>query len=130
MNHPCAAYYRREITWNVFNEKANRFANLLVERGIKKGEKVGILLMNCLEWLPIYFGILKAGALAVPLNFRYSADRDQVLCRTCRDRYSGIRAGVHRTSRGDCRRDQQRTSVIFCRRRMSRFCGGLQCAYS
>ena len=35
-----AAYYRREITWNVFNEKANRFANLLVERGIKKGEKV------------------------------------------------------------------------------------------
>ena len=69
-----AAYYRREITWNVFNEKANRFANLLVERRIKKGEKVGILLMNCLEWLPIYFGILKTGALAVPLNFRYSAD--------------------------------------------------------
>ena len=69
-----AAYYRREITWNVFNEKANRFANLLVERGIKTGEKVGILLMNCLEWLPIYFGILKTGALAVPLNFRYSAD--------------------------------------------------------
>lgn len=70
-----AAYYRREITWNVFNEKANRFANLLIERGIKKGEKVGILLMNCLEWLPIYFGILKTGALAVPLNFRYSADK-------------------------------------------------------
>ena len=69
-----AAYYRREITWNVFNEKANRFANLLIERGIKKGEKVGILLMNSLEWLPIYFGILKTGALAVPLNFRYSAD--------------------------------------------------------
>ena len=69
-----AAYYRREITWNVFTEKANRFANLLIERGIKKGEKVGILLMNCLEWLPIYFGILKTGALAVPLNFRYSAD--------------------------------------------------------
>ena len=69
-----AAYYRREITWNVFNEKSNRFANLLIERGIKKGEKVGILLMNCLEWLPIYFGILKTGALAVPLNFRYSAD--------------------------------------------------------
>ena len=69
-----ASYYRREITWNLFNEKANRFANLLIERGIKKGEKVGILLMNCLEWLPIYFGILKTGALAVPLNFRYSAD--------------------------------------------------------
>ena len=69
-----ASYYRREITWNVFNEKANRFANLLLERGVHKGDKVAILLMNCLEWLPIYFGILKTGALAVPLNFRYSAE--------------------------------------------------------
>lgn len=67
-------YFRREITWNVFNEKANRFANLLLERGVQKGDKVAILLMNCLEWLPIYFGILKTGALAVPLNFRYSAE--------------------------------------------------------
>ena len=66
--------YRREISWSVFNEKANRFANLLLSRGIKKNDKVGILLMNCLEWLPIYFGILKTGALAVPLNFRYTAD--------------------------------------------------------
>ena len=66
--------YRREISWRVFDEKANRFANLLISRGVKKGDKVGILLMNCLEWLPIYFGALKAGALAVPLNFRYTAD--------------------------------------------------------
>lgn len=67
-------HYRREITWNVFNEKANRFANMLLDRGVKKGDKVAILLMNCLEWLPIYFGILKTGALAVPLNFRYASD--------------------------------------------------------
>ena len=66
--------YRREITWGVFEEKANRVANLLISRGIKKEQKVGILLMNCLEWLPIYFGILKTGAIAVPLNFRYSAE--------------------------------------------------------
>ncbi len=70
-------YYRREITWSVFDEKANRFANLLLKRGVKKNDKVAILLMNCLEWLPIYFGILKTGALAVPLNFRYSADEIQ-----------------------------------------------------
>lgn len=66
--------YRREISWSVFNEKANRAANALINCGIKKGDKVAILLMNCLEWLPIYFGILKTGALAVPLNFRYSSD--------------------------------------------------------
>ena len=68
-----AASYRREITWSVFDEKANRVANLLLGRGIRKGQKVAILLMNCLEWLPIYFGILKTGAVAVPLNFRYTA---------------------------------------------------------
>ncbi len=67
-------YYRDEISWHVFDEKSNRFANLLISRGIKRGDKVGILLMNCLEWLPIYFGILKTGAVAVPLNFRYTAE--------------------------------------------------------
>ena len=72
-NNP-AGEYRRDMTWRVFDEKANRLANLLLKRGIKKGDKVAILLMNCLEWLPIYFGILKAGAVVVPLNFRYTAE--------------------------------------------------------
>lgn len=74
MQSTTAESYRREITWGEFQKRANRFANLLLSRGIKKGEKVAILLMNCLEWLPIYFGILKTGALAVPLNYRYTAD--------------------------------------------------------
>ena len=66
--------FRREITWRVFDEKSNRLANLLVSRGVRKGDKVAILLYNCIEWLPIYFGILKTGATVVPLNFRYSSD--------------------------------------------------------
>ena len=66
--------YRREITWSVFDEKANRFANMLIDRGIKKGDSVAIIMYNCLEWLPIYFGVLKAGAIAVPFNFRYDAE--------------------------------------------------------
>ena len=67
------APYRREITWGVFDEKANRCANLLLSRGIKRGDRVAILMYNSLEWLPIYFGILKIGAIAVPFNFRYDA---------------------------------------------------------
>ena len=66
--------FRSEITWLQFEERANRFANFLISRGIRKGDKVAILLMNCLDWLPIYFGVLRTGALAVPLNFRYAAD--------------------------------------------------------
>ncbi len=65
---------RREMSWKDFDRRANRFANLLLSRGIERGTKVGILLMNCIEWLPLYFGILKAGCIAVPMNFRYAAE--------------------------------------------------------
>ncbi|MBE7010955.1 MAG: acyl--CoA ligase [Ruminococcaceae bacterium] len=70
----CGDCYRRELTWREFDIAANRFANLLLSRGIKKGDKVAILMMNCIDWLPIYFGILKSGAIAVPMNFRFSAE--------------------------------------------------------
>ncbi len=66
--------FRRELSWRDFDEKSSRFANFLMTRGCKKGDKIAILLMNSIEWLPIYFGILKAGAVAVPLNYRYTAE--------------------------------------------------------
>ena len=65
---------RREITWETFDKKANMFANLLLTRGLKKGDKIAILLMKSIEWLPVYFGILKAGGIVVPLNYRYTAE--------------------------------------------------------
>ena len=68
------APYRRALSWKDFDRRANRIANLLLSRGLERGTKVGILLMNCLEWLPLYFGILKAGCVAVPMNFRYSSE--------------------------------------------------------
>lgn len=66
--------YRREMTWGEFNKMSNRFANLLLTRGIKRGDKVAVLMMNCIEWLPAYFGVLKTGAVVVPLNYRYTAE--------------------------------------------------------
>lgn len=74
LTQPVGQNYRRQMTWGEFGESANRFANLLTANGVKKGTKVAILLMNCLEWLPVYFGILRAGGIAVPLNYRYAAD--------------------------------------------------------
>lgn len=64
---------RREITWKEFEQQSNCIANALLNRGIKQGDKVALLMTNCLEWLPVYFGILKTGALAVPLNFRFTS---------------------------------------------------------
>lgn len=62
---------RKEMTWEDFGSFSGRFATSLLDRGIKKGDCVVHLMMNSLEWLPLYFGILKTGALAVPLNFRF-----------------------------------------------------------
>lgn len=62
---------RREITWRDFDGQASAVANALIDRGIQKGDRVVLLMTNCIEWLPIYFGILRTGALAVPLNFRF-----------------------------------------------------------
>ena len=65
---------RREITWLEFDRITNRFANFLITGGVQPEDRVVILLTNCLEWLPVYFGVLRTGALAVPLNFRFTAD--------------------------------------------------------
>lgn len=64
---------RREYSWGEFNAQANLFSNALLDKGYGKGKKIAILLTNCIEWLPVYFGVLKTGALAVPINYRFSA---------------------------------------------------------
>jgi acyl-CoA synthetase (AMP-forming)/AMP-acid ligase II len=99
--------YRREITWEDFDRRANRFAHLLMANGVKKGDKVAILLMNCLEWLPIYFGTLKAGALAVPLNYRYTAEEIRYCVDLADASLLVFDAGVRRPGWRRCGQDAQ-----------------------
>ena len=69
------ANFRGEtFTFGELAKQIARFHVFFETVGLKKGDKVAILLMNCIEYLPIYFGILKTGALAVPLNYRYTAE--------------------------------------------------------
>jgi len=63
---------RQEITWREFDERANRIASALVDRGIKKGDKVIHLMRNSINWLEVYFGIIRTGAWVVPLSFRFT----------------------------------------------------------
>jgi acyl-CoA synthetase (AMP-forming)/AMP-acid ligase II len=65
--------YRREVTWKAFDDDANRVANMLVDIGVKKGDRVLHWMLNSIDWLTVYFGILRTGAWAVPLNFRFTA---------------------------------------------------------
>jgi long-chain acyl-CoA synthetase len=68
-----SAGYRREITWAEFDERINRLAAALHAKGIGPEDKVLHLMMNSIDWLIAYFAILKTGAWAVPLNFRFTA---------------------------------------------------------
>jgi acyl-CoA synthetase (AMP-forming)/AMP-acid ligase II len=71
---------RSEITWKQFDERVNRFANVLIKKGIKKGDKVTHLMMNSIDWLIAYFGIVRTGAWAVPLNFRFTGNDIKYCC--------------------------------------------------
>ena len=65
--------YRRTITWKEFDDSANKIANYLVSRGIKQDDKVLHWMRNSIPWLITFFGIIKTGAWAVPLNYRFNA---------------------------------------------------------
>ena len=56
----------REITYQEWNERANRAANAFVGLGIQPGDRVGVLLMNTPEFLECFFGLAKIGAIVVP----------------------------------------------------------------
>ncbi len=70
---------RKEINWKEFDERANRVANALRDRGVGKGDKVIHWMMNSINWLEAYFGVIRTGAWAVPLNFRFTS-RDFKYC--------------------------------------------------
>ena len=71
--------FRKEITWKQFDERANRLANALITRGVGKGDRVLHWMMNSINWLEAYFGIVRTGAIATPLNFRFT-ERDFKYC--------------------------------------------------
>ena len=58
------------ITYEQLNERINRCAHMLIKKGIKKGDRVAVVLLNCVEFLEAYFAAAKLGAIFVPLNWR------------------------------------------------------------
>lgn len=62
------------ITFHQINKRSNRVANGFLKAGVKKGDKVGIMLPNCPEFLYSWFGLAKIGAVEVPINNALKAD--------------------------------------------------------
>jgi acyl-CoA synthetase (AMP-forming)/AMP-acid ligase II len=104
---------RQEITWKQFDERANQFANVLIGRGIRKGDKVIHLMMNSIDWLIAYFGIVRTGAWTVPLNFRFTGNDIKYCCDVAEPRCMIF--GEEFVDRVDMIKDQPHTieSYIF-----------------
>ncbi len=60
----------RSMTFRQWNERSCRLAHALLGLGLGKGDRVGVLAYNCVEWMEIYAAVAKAGLVAVPINFR------------------------------------------------------------
>jgi acyl-CoA synthetase (AMP-forming)/AMP-acid ligase II len=61
-------------TYSQLNDRANRLANGLFKLGVEKGDRIGIIQVNCNQYIESYFACAKLGAILVPLNFRAKAD--------------------------------------------------------
>ena len=57
--------YRREMTWRQMDEEANQVANALIDTGVKKGDRVIHWMMNSIDWLIAYFGILRLSLIHI-----------------------------------------------------------------
>ena len=64
----------KSFTFSQLDQGADRVANFLARRGIKRGERVAIVFPNIPEFVIVYFGIIRLGAIGVPLDFRFKGD--------------------------------------------------------
>ena len=58
------------LSFRALNGRCNRLANALISDGVKKAERVGLMMMNSAEFMETYFALAKVGAVVVPLNWR------------------------------------------------------------
>ena len=69
---PCTSFFGKRMTYKDIREASDHFAAGLQARGVRKGDRVALLLPNSPQFIIAYYGILKAGAVIVPLNPLYT----------------------------------------------------------
>jgi long-chain acyl-CoA synthetase len=86
-NRPALSEAGREITYSEFNDRANRIATGLIALGVRPGDHIGLLAPNSADWLIFYFGVLKAGAVAVTLSSILTPDEMALLINHSKPRF-------------------------------------------
>ena len=76
----------QKLSYSDLDEASNRVANALIGMGINKGDRIVLLLNNSPEYIATYFGIVKIGAIAVPLDPKYKVDELTALFADCQPR--------------------------------------------
>jgi long-chain acyl-CoA synthetase len=69
-----APHENREVTYYDFNQLVNKTANTFLRKGMENGDSIAIVAGNCFQFLPAFFGALKAGIVAVPINPELTAE--------------------------------------------------------
>ena len=117
---------KRSLTYRELDERSNQLAHLLRQRGVKKGDRVGIFFPKCVESVVCMFGVLKAGGVYVPLDPQAPVERDRLHHRKLRHSRA---ADEQRTPRGAYRRHDRRTRLLRDDRRLGlERCGQQDCA--
>ncbi len=70
----CLHFEDRDVTYDELYRRVKRLANAILSLDLQKGEKVSVLLSNCMEFFEIIFGVSRAGLCLVPVNYRLVAD--------------------------------------------------------
>ena len=73
----------RRVSFTQLDEDSNRVAHALIDKGVRKGDRVAMMQASNPEFVTVFFGIMKAGAIAVPLDSRYVADELDRLFADC-----------------------------------------------
>lgn len=80
------AWGKHRLSYSELNEASNKIANTLLEMGVKRGDPVAMLLANSPQFVVIYFGIVKIGAAAVPLDVKCKNGELASIFENCRPR--------------------------------------------
>jgi len=104
-NNNAIIFQGQPITYRTLNERVNALANQLIRKGLKKGDRLGVLVHNCHQFVELYFAAAKTGAIFCPYNnhakagelkeaIEYSTPRFVVFDPDFADAIDGLKSGI------------------------------------